>query len=789
MPKSVKYSYSCLAFMVLVLFLSIESEAQPFAENGILDLSAIDFVNQQAIELNGEWGFYWKELVAPAKVDSSPPPDYVQFPYLWSNDPGLSSFGYATYTLQVIKPKNHPRLALSIPDLYTAYTLYLNNEVISKNGTVGTTPEQHTPFWLPATVTLTSQQTDTLQFVLHVSNFEHSKGGIRLPIILGTQQYLQRERTIEIGFIMLLTGCLFMIGLFFLGLYMFGRHEVPMLYFAFICFCYSYRVVGSELYPLHYLFPELPWILTTKAEYFSLYFTATLFCIFVKKLYPREVSNSIINGFTGFFGLLSLVALLFPAFIFTELINLFFLGIPFLIVYLTWVYIKGVINKREGARFALASTVMVFVVFSHNLLEYVTVLEENLVLNFVGLFSFFFLQSLILSYRFTNSLSKARIKAEEAAHAKSQFLSTMSHEIRTPLNAVIGLSELLIDTKSKTETHEFAKNIKESGENLLEIINNILDYSKLESTSIEAKNEPVHLETTVNEIIRLLHPLSKDKNLKIETQIATDVPEWITTDSTRLKQILINLIGNAIKFTEAGRISVLVEQNETPSVPGNIKFIISDTGSGISDKDIHRLFKSFSQVDVGPTRKHGGTGLGLVISKKLVEILGGQIWFESEVGQGTVFHFTLNAPAAKAPTLPEPDALPAFELPKEFNKKYKVLVVEDNLMNQKVILKILEKNHLTADIAENGKHAFDMLRNQSYDLVFMDMEMPVMDGIEATKIIRKSLPEENQPVIIAMTANAFDDDRRRCLDAGMNDFISKPVSVSIVAAKLKEWMG
>lgn len=790
MSRRARYTYYCLSFMILAILFSIESVAQPVASNGSLNLGNVDFEDTPSVKLNGEWGFYWKELIPPEMLDSSGPPNYVQFPHLWSDDPNLSSFGYATYTLKIVKLADHPRLALSIPDLYTAYALYINGEIVSKNGKVGTNPDQHSPFWLPKTVSLSHIKADTLQFVLHVSNFQHSKGGIRLPIVLGDQELLERERTIEIGFTMLLTGCLVMIGLFFMGLYMFGRHETPMIYFAFICLFFSYRVLGTELYPLHYLFPNLPWILTAKAEYFSLYITTALFCIFVKKLYPHEVSNRIIDIFTWFFGFLSLTAILLPAFYFTKLINLFFLGIPFLIVYITWVYTKAVLNEREGARFALASTVMVFIVFSHNLLEYITILEENLLLNFIGLLSFFFLQSLILSYRFTNSLSKARIKAEEAAIAKSQFLSTMSHEIRTPLNAVIGLSELLTDTRSQDETREFAKNIKESGENLLEIINNILDYSKLESATIRAKHEPVHLQDTTVEVIRLLQPLSKDKKLKIKTNIDDSVPEWVTSDDTRLKQILINLIGNAIKFTEKGSISVSIQKNEVASVHGNIKFVISDTGSGISNEDIHRLFKSFSQLDASTTRKHGGTGLGLVISKKLVEILGGEIWFESEIGQGTTFYFTIEAPATQEPApQKQPESGSVDEIQEASGiAHYKVLVVEDNLMNQKVVLKILEKKNLMADIAENGQQALDMIKSYPYKLVFMDMEMPVMDGLEATKLIRSTLPEEQQPVIIAMTANAFAEDREKCINAGMNDFISKPVSLNIVTSKLEEWL-
>jgi signal transduction histidine kinase/CheY-like chemotaxis protein len=579
-----------------------------------------------------------------------------------------------------------------------------------------------------------------------------------------------------------------MIGLFFLGLYLFGRHEEPMIYFAAVCFFFSYRIFGTELYPLHYLFPELPWILTVKAEYFSLYFTAFIFCWFVKKLYPQEVHKTIIYSFAGIFGTLSAITIIFPAFYFTSLINLFFGVLPLLIVYITWVYTKATINKREGSGFALASTLMVFVVFMHNLLEYFTILDENLLLNFIGFFSFFFLQSLILSYRFTNSLSKARIKAEEAAKAKSQFLSTMSHEIRTPLNAVIGLSELLLDTESEKEKQDFATHIKKSGENLLEILNNILDYSKFESTGIEKELAPVNIPDLINNVVNMLSPLSDQKALSIQTQINKHIPNWVLTDETHVKQILINLVGNAIKFTNEGSIVISVDNNSDFDRKGNLKFTIKDSGLGISKNDLNRLFKSFTQLDASRTRKHGGTGLGLVISQKLVEALEGEIWFESELNKGSSFFFTITAQSTSQPETIPGDRELLVENQLQGKQNIRILVVEDNLLNQKVIEKILEKSSFNAEIADNGKEALKKLESADFDLIFMDMEMPIMDGLETTRHIREGLPQEKQPVIIAMTANAFVEDRERCFEAGMNDFISKPVSVDKVKAILNHWI-
>lgn len=771
----------------LLFFLSTGIFAQPVANEGIIDLTSIDFQTQGSVELNGEWKFYWGEFIEPQSLSTASKGRLVNFPHLWNEDPQLSSYGYATYTLTVKKPENTTQLGLSIPDMYTAYTLYINGVEVAGNGTVAKNREDYTPFWLPKTISIDQFNTDTLQFVLHIANFRHSKGGSRLPILIGNDEYLQKQRTIKLGFSLLLTGCLFMIGLFFLGLYLFGRHEVPMLYFAFVCFFFSYRIIGTELYPLHYLFPDLPWLLTVKAEYFSLYFTPAIFSIFVQKLYPKETSTPIIYALTGIFGVFSASAILLPPYYFTKTVDLFFLIVPFFITYITWVYFKAVKNKREGAKFALASVVLVFIVFLHNLLEYNTILKENLLLNFIGFFSFFFLQSLILSYRFTNSLTKARIKAEEAAKAKSQFLSTMSHEIRTPLNAVIGLSELLLYSDSEKENKEFALNIKQSGEHLLEIINNILDYSKFESMGIETEMETVNIKTLVQEIIQLLSPLSSNKDLKIDLKIDDDVSEWILSDPTHLKQILINLIGNAIKFTSKGSISVLLQMNDSAKRKGDFKFTISDTGAGISNKNIHRLFKSFSQVDPSSTRKHGGTGLGLVISKKLVEALDGEIWFESEPGKGTTFYFTLKASTTTAIESVEQGNDLNSEISETSIASLKVLVAEDNLMNQKVILKILQRNNITASVVNNGQKVIDELARQAYDLIFMDMEMPVMDGIESTLKIRSEIPEHQQPVIIALTANAFPEYREKCLEAGMDDFITKPVSVNDIKEMLNKW--
>lgn len=775
---------------VLIAFRCLTPDllAQSMNERSFIDLEGHDFTEHKEISLDGPWKFYWNELLYPDTIDSSEATQIVSFPHLWNDDPSLSSFGYATYITTIALPPNTPDLSVIVPDMYSAYTLYINGKVIAQNGKVATHPEDYKPYWVHVNASLNSFKSDTLQLVLQIANFDHSKGGIRLPIILGEKDHLMYRSVLEFGLILLLTGCILMIGLVFLGLYLFGRHEFTMLCFAVFCFFFSYQVIGTDFYALHLLIPDIPWLLTIKVEYFSLFATGFSFSIFVLKLYPYEVSKKILYLFAGIYALFALITLIFPPYYFTQLVDYFLVVLPLYALFITWVYIKAVLNNREGSRFALGSTIFVFIVIIYNTLVYSTILEESLLFYYSGLFCFFFLQSLILTYRYTNSLTRAREKAEESAKVKSQFLSTMSHEIRTPLNAIIGVSELMMHSDSVDERKKYVNLINESGKNLLELINKILDYSKFETSGIETDLKPVNLRAIIEDILNLLGPLYEEKNINFEVDIYSNVPEWIMSDSTHLKQVLINLVGNAIKFTNEGTIIIRIQPHSDLQRKGNFKFTIIDSGKGIAELETDRLFKTFSQLDPSSTREHGGTGLGLVISQKLVDALDGEIWHENNSRQGATFHFTITAEKTTSTALvnhhPKSNSKSSVE---QSQKQLRVMVAEDNLINQKVIQKILESHQLYPDMVKDGQEAFDKIMEKDYDLIFMDMEMPVMDGIEACQKIRATLPDKKQPIIVAITANAFLEDREKCLNAGMNDFLSKPISMKDIAGIMEKW--
>ena len=373
----------------------------------------------------------------------------------------------------------------------------------------------------------------------------------------------------------------------------------------------------------------------------------------------------------------------------------------------------------------------------------------------------------------------AKDHAEHSSKAKEQFLANMSHEIRTPINGIDGMCKLLDGTNLSEEQKEYLNAIESSSENLLVIINDILDISKIEAGKLTLEKIGFKIRDCINQNIKTNYYKAEEKDILLLSEIEENIDEILMGDTTRLTQIITNLVSNAIKFTSEGFVKVKLSLDQKTEQTNTIKFEVLDTGIGISEDKLQVIFESFSQEDESTTRKFGGTGLGLSICKQLVELMGGTLGVKSKKGEGTIFHFTLDLAVGDSTDLPQ-KTKSSSNVETLTNKS--VLLVEDNEINQFLAVTILKKWKINVDVAENGQIALDKLKESNYDVILMDMQMPVMGGIEATKIIREDLKLDTP--IIALTANAIKGDEIKCLEAGMNDYVSKPFEHSDLFNKI-----
>jgi signal transduction histidine kinase/CheY-like chemotaxis protein len=761
------------------------------AKKGWLHLEHLN-TDRNTADLSGEWEFYWKQLLDTGKNLPAFPDTFIQFPKLWNgfvlNNQPLTAQGFATYRLRIVLNKDQQKEpALLIPDFYTSYKLFVNKKLVASDGKVGQTKETSTPHWSTKLAAL-GRLTDTAEIILQVCNFTHSKGGSSKSIQFGSYPLLSRQFQNEQAQDIFLSGCLFMGAIFFFCLFFFSRNEKSILFFALFCLMYSYRVAGSDIYVLHSVFPSLNYFLTLRLEYLTLCFGIAFFVFYVRSLYPKEGKNLIswvLICISIGYGLMSAIL---PPVIFTAYINYFLFLLLFYIAFAVVIFINAYRHNRPGAQFGIWSCGVVAALFLFTIANYFGLIAHYKITELIGYIAFFYLQALILSNIASYKLTRAKEDAEKGLKAKSQFLSTMSHEIRTPLNAVIGIAQLLQKDNENlnAQQKEYIDTLSFSGNNLLAIVNDILDYGKMDANKMGFENLTINVKEIARKVAASLKKQAGDKQVELITEIDDRIPEYVTGDPTRTSQVLMNLVGNAVKFTEKGWVKLKLRKGEESAQACAVEFIIEDTGIGISPAKMSVIFDPFTQADSTTSRSYGGTGLGLAITKNILELQGITLQLESEPGKGSVFSFTQNF-ALPLPGLQQP---PEDEPEKPANENIlsgcNVLLVEDNKINVMIATRIMEKWGVQVDVAYNGKEAVEKFDAATHQLILMDLHMPEMDGYEAAMAIRK---ENAQIPIIALTANVAEDVAEEVKKSGMNSIVTKPFKNIELREVLEKYLG
>jgi len=684
--------------------------------------------------------------------------------------------GFATYRLILLNAPSS--LAIEIEDVNTAYKLFANGEMIFQSGVVSKSPEKMVEQQLVSLIYLPVGQ-ERIELILHVSNFIYYKAGIRRSPILGDIVNLSQIREQRLIITFLLSGACLMMGFYHLGLFWFRRRDISVLYLSYLSFCFSAMpLLLREAYLFH-IFPDFDWVIFRKLAYLNLWFIIIFLTLFLEKLY-EDIAYKKINKLIVFIGsTLSIISFFVSMKTYSMIQNPSRIIVFVIFIYLASITFRMYYLKKEYSSFVLSGTIIVIISLILDSLWGFGIIQIR-ELSLLGYLSLLFCYSLIFSNKFAATaiqIEDKNIQLQQLDKDKDQFLANTSHELRTPLNGIIGLADSLIDGvagKLNSETLFILKTMSQSGRRLSSLVNEVLDFSKLKKKQLVLRKGIVNLHDFIESVLSLLLPLIEKKELKLINQV--DQSYNVESDAERLEQIIFNLVGNAIKFTESGTVTIGARE-----VGKTIQIFVEDTGIGIPEGQFEKIFKSFTQVDGSTEREYGGTGLGLSLTKELVELHGGKIRIESVLGKGSKFSFAL-AKSSEKPIANDTTNIfvdKADEKISEVDSKWEVqhpririLIVDDEFVNR-LVLKNQLKRLYSLETASGGEEALKKIQQQKPDLVLLDIMMPGMDGYKVCQIIREQFLDTQLPVIM-VTAKVQTQDLIKGYACGANDYITKP---------------
>ncbi|WP_410771587.1 ATP-binding protein [Fontibacillus sp. BL9] len=775
--------------------------SQPEANRGWLDLSKWDFSEGGVVELNGEWEFYRNQLLTPGDFagDATPESDtpqltgIVSLPGKWNNyiHPGgePTAEGYATFRLKVkvaAGGESNKLYGIHTGNIRSANRIFIDGQEVGTSGETGRSLSEERSNNIPY-AGFASVSGDEIQILVQVSNHIYSSGGVFTPILFGDQHALMSERDHALLSDWITIAGFLIPALFFAGLYWL-RRESSLLYLALFCISAMMHVLTHGEKLLSTVLPDLPYAWFLKMQMFISAFIYFFLLHYVAAVIPNAVHKIALRLCNVITVLTVVTALTVPPILFSRLEPVILLFSIIGIVYTSYVLFRSIMERHEDKAFFLVGVmsllltiaVYLFSVFGYESLVFV----PSLMLLFV------ITQALLIARRFDRSFTEVESLSRKLLIVdglKDEFMANTSLELRTPLQGMINIAQSLLEGTSGKVNPEQANDLSmivTAGKRLSVQINDILDFVKLKHEDIALRREPVDLKAVTRSVMEVIYHISGSKNIVFEQNWPDNLP-WLDTDEDRLHQILYNLLGNAFKFTDQGIVRV-----SASAANGQVTVSVEDTGIGIAKERLDDIFRSFDETAAGQEER----GLGLGISKKLVELAGGVIWAESELGKGSVFYFTLpSIPATRPPVQqggPDRTSEVVIAEQNEFHEEVKaeqfvILTVDDDPMNQKVLHHLLSMDNYSLIEAYNGTEALEQLRNgRRVDLVIADWMMPGMTGVELCREIRNRYSLFEMPVLL-LTSRSLPEDVQIGFQAGVNDFLRKPVDANELRARVR----